>query len=283
MHTASSLAPTGSMLRVHIVPPGGPRRRTMLPQLVDQLDTLARFLRTFAEKKKDSTIEVTGLELKNGLSVLLRPLEIPVHEVEAAEPTHRKYKVYASITNKATRTLTALVDDRPLPSYVDDYVLMHLKEFADDVIRSGHVAQVVSKDGVFAIDEKLKKQIDAKIGRTWQAHTTITGTLLRLNTAGRRWSFTIFPPVGQRRVVCSFEESLLDQVKGLYGTDCSVTGLATYATGRPPAKMIAKEIRGHGGTSERSPLAIVEALALAVAESDETDVAISEMRASWLG
>jgi hypothetical protein len=142
------------------------------------------------------------------------------------------------------RTLEALSTGKKLPPYADAFFLSGLREFADDLRRTRCIATVISDEESFQINEGLIRQIESRLGAERIAYSTITGKMDVLNVHGSGWTFTIFPVIGPKRVICRFDRQHLDQVKSLVKDTVEVFGPAVYTGVSPwPVKMRAERIR----------------------------------------
>lgn len=227
-----------------VIEPRSVFARSFLPDVIDQLESLVRFLRSLTDD--DTTFEVISISKQSPMTAVLRPLHrtrtIPK---KPGDPRGFKYRQVSTAADRTVKTLTALSGHRKLPSYADPYALTQLREFADDLSRSDHSARIIANDEAFEVDDRLKQQIDTSLGKVRIAYASFTGRLERLNVHGARWSFTIFPPVGPSRILCYFNRDDLDAVRGFVKEVVTVRGRAVYRSESPwPVQIRVETIRG---------------------------------------
>lgn len=209
-----------------------PGARSLLPEVIDQLESLVRFLKSLTDD--DVTFEVISLSKNSPMTVKLRPLSrVKVQRRRGETKKPYAYRRSGVATDRAQKTFSALAAHKRLPSYADPYALVQLREFADDLRRTDHYARITANDQSYTIDETLRGQIDSSLGNARIAYTSFTGELSRLNVHGSRWSFTIFPVAGPNRILCYFNKELLDVVRALVKEVVTVTGRATYQGDSP--------------------------------------------------
>ena len=208
------------------IEPHGDMVRSLLPEVIDQLESLVRFLRSLTDE--DTTFEVVSLSTNSPLTAVLRPLRKTSQPKKKGQKRVFKYREIGSTVDRAARTFSALQARRRLPAYADPYALMQLREFADDLGKTGHYATITANEHDYKVDEHLKRQIDSSLGDARIGYTSYTGILERLNVHGSRWSFTIFPPVGPPRILCYFDKEDLENVRGLVREAVTVRGRALY-------------------------------------------------------
>lgn len=222
-----------------VIAPKSSGSRSLLPEVIDQLESLVRFLRSLTND--ETTFEVVSLSTNSPLTARLRPLRRTVAPSKRGQKLDRKsyrYKQIKAPTERAAKTLHALTENRKLPKYADQYALMQLRELADDLTKTGHVATLIADDETFTIDANLRAQIDTSLGNARISYSSFTGRLERLNVHGSRWSFTIFPVAGPSRIFCYFDKDLLDEVKSLVTNVVTVSGRAVYRDSSPwPSQM----------------------------------------------
>ncbi len=215
-----------------IIEPRSPEVRSLLPDVIDQMETLVRFLRSLTDD--DTTFEVKSLSTNSPLTAVLRPLHRTRPPAKRGKPKPSyKYKEFKAPTDRAAKTFTALENRKRLPAYADPYALLQLREFAEDLSKSNHTATIIANNDSYKVDERLKHQIDSSLGDARIAFTSFTGTLERLNVHGARWSFTIFPLVGPSRILCYFDHDELEGIRGLVKEVVTVRGRAVYRGDSP--------------------------------------------------
>ena len=205
--------------------------RSLLPDMIDQLESMVRFLKSLSDD--DTTFEVISLSKNSPLTAVFRPLHRKklVHE-RGAPVTKRdySYRAFSKPTDRAVKTVTALTSNRKLPSYADPFALVQLKDLADDLDRSDHYATFVTGEDTFTVDASLIRQIESSLGSKRISYTSFTGRLGRINTIGKRWSFTIEPIGGPSRLMCYFEKKDLDRIRGCLREIVTIRGVATYGS-----------------------------------------------------
>jgi hypothetical protein len=200
--------------------------RSLLPDVIEQLESLVRFLRSLTDE--DTTFEVVSLSKQSPMRAVLRPLRKTAVPKARGRRREYRYRQVATPTDRAARTIGALEKNRKLPAYADPYALTQLREFADDLSRTGHYATLTARAQTFKIDEVLKRQIDSSLGDARISYTSYTGLLERLNVHGARWSFTIYPPAGPSRILCYFHRDSLELVRGMVKEVVTVRGRGLY-------------------------------------------------------
>jgi len=209
------------------IEPRSKQARSLLPDVIDQLESLTRFLKSLSDG--DTTFEVISLSKQSPMTAVLRGLRrTKVAAKKRVEGRAYTYRSNGTTTDRAAKALTALASHKKLPSYVDPYALTHLRDFADDLGKTDHTATVTANGETFKVDERLKEQIDSSLGNIRIAYTSYTGELGRLNAHGSKWSFTIFPPAGPTRILCYFDSKEIEAIRSLVTEVVTVRGRAVY-------------------------------------------------------
>lgn len=214
------------------ISPCSDKARSLLPEVIDQLESLVRFLRSLTDE--DTTFEVVSINQNSPLTAVIRSLR----KTKAVTPDRFGnrpvvLRSYGVTTDRAAKTFTALAADKKLPPYADSYALTQLRELADDLGKTDHFATIIANDEPYTVDDQLKRQIDDSLGGTRIAYASFTGELSRLNARGSRWSFTIFPPSGPSRLLCYFDPKDIGKVRSLVTEVVTVRGPAVYAANKP--------------------------------------------------
>ena len=113
--------------------------------------------------------------------------------------------------------------------------------------QKGRIEKVKIRAGRSAvtIDEKFTKKLDQIVGPDEFAHGMIAGMLDAINIHNTN-RFTIYPPLGPKRVIGTFYPNLREQVKKAIGSFVTVSGKLRYKAWSPyPHGVIAEEIDIH--------------------------------------
>lgn len=205
--------------------------RSLLSDVIDQLESLTRLLRSLSDDA--TTIEVVSITKKSPLTAELRTVHRTKVKATKKKPGSYRYRDLKAPVKRFEGTLQALTSAKRLPAYADVYSLVQLRDFADGLVKSGSIARIQTEDHVYTVDERLRSEIDSRLGKARISYTSYTGTLERLNVHGSRWSFTIYPLVGPTRILCYFDKEKLDEVKTLVKDVVTVRGRAVYREESP--------------------------------------------------
>jgi hypothetical protein len=225
------MAKSSGTLRL-VIQPRAVRSRSLLPEVIDQLESLTRLMRALSDE--DTALEVVSISKNSPLEATLRVVHRVRVRPSAAkkgapkEKAKFKYNTVRTPITRLEKTLTAIKSKTALPTFADPYSLMQLKDFADDLNRADSDAMIYADGKEFFVDEALRQQIDSTLGATRIAYTSYVGTLERLNVHGSRWSFTIFPIAGPTRILCYFDQDDLEVIKRLVKKTVTVRGRAVY-------------------------------------------------------
>ncbi len=230
-----------------VIKPNSKRDRSLLPDMIDQLEALTRLLKALSDRDT-TTFEVVSLSTNSPLTAELRAVDKTRYTtrktVGKSSVTHTRYRALTKPSTRIVQTLDALSEDAQLPSYVDAYVLLQAREFADQLVKANSTASVSYAGKTYQVDERLKRLIDSRLGAKRLAYASFTGILERLNVHGSKWSFTIFPVAGPSRILCRFDKDDLDAIKGLVKQTVTVKGLGVYASKSPwPIQLRVESIR----------------------------------------
>lgn len=235
-----------------IIEPLSKSARSLLPEVMDQLELLIGFLRSLTDE--ETTFEVISLGKQSSLTAVLRGL-IRTRESKKSSPSKRSYsyKRDRQSTERAAKTFGALNSNSKLPAYADPYSLVQLRDLAEEFEKTEHKATIIVDGNKFEVDERLKKQIDSSLGKTRISYTSFTGRLDRVHVHGERWTFTIFPVVGPTRVLCFFDKSDIDSIKDLVAETVTVRGRAVYRGDSPwPIQIQADDVKRRAPAPEGS-------------------------------
>lgn len=88
----------------------------------------------------------------------------------------------------------------------------------------------ISSDGgkLIEIDAEYKVQFENKIEDDFSAVGTIDGMLEAVNIHGRNNTATLYPTIGNDKIVCEFDDQYLEKIKGLIGFYVEIGGEMTY-------------------------------------------------------
>lgn len=210
-----------------VIEPRTPGRRSLLPDVIDQLESLTRFLRSLTDD--DTTLEVVSINTSSPpIRAVLRPVRPVRVRLRATGKTQRQYRPNRTGVERVSKTFNALMAEGKLPKYADPYALVQLRELAENVAKSDSKATIFAEGQEYKVDERLREQIDFQLGNVRIGYTSYTGTIKRLNIIGRKWSFTICPAAGPERILCYFGKEDLGRVKALINDVVTVAGRAVY-------------------------------------------------------
>ena len=205
-------------LTMRIEPRSG-RVRSLLPQVLTQLESLVSFVRSLTDN--DTTFEVVSITKSSPLVAVFRP-------VRRTNPEGDHYRRVSTASSRTAKTLAALLADAKLPNYVDAYALVHLRMLVDDLEDSGHFETITINGADFTVDDKLRERINLRLGAKRLVVTSFTGELDHVQVHPSRWSFTLRPAAGPERILCFFDKEELERVRGLQKEVVTVRGTATY-------------------------------------------------------
>lgn len=213
-----------------VIKPRTKSARFLLPELIDQLESLVKFLRSLTDE--DMTFEVISMN-SGSVTTVLRPTRRTRVKSDAGSRRAYAYRRLSSVTGRAAATLNAIVKEESLPKYADAYSLVSLRDFYDELEKTDHVATLFADEKRFVLDETLRDHIDASLGAERIAYTSFTGEIHVINTHGRKWSFTMYPPAGPKRILCRFGKDDFEKVMPLMRQVVTVTGIGIYRGDSP--------------------------------------------------
>lgn len=231
-----------SLIRLVVEPKSAKKRsRTMLPDLLDQLDSLTGLIRSLVDE--ETTVEVLSLSMQSPLVAELRTVR--KRPDGRARPALEAYAVPARRLIQFIDAMDKGASFRPTRrARFDPFSINQFREVAVSLKANGSRAICSVDDEERVLDERHIAAAEAWLGNVFTSDASFTGEIRHININARRWMFTLYPPVGPKRVRCQFPAERLDFVKAAVGDTVVVSGLARYgAVDEWPIDMRVTDVR----------------------------------------
>ena len=198
----------------------------MLPDLIEQLESLGKVVRSLYDD--DTILEVVSLSKNSPIKAVFRPVRKSIVKNRISGTKKTTYRQLPRATAHLKSTLAALTSESKLPRYADEFALTQLKSLAQDLAGNDSEAIVTTGGTSFSVGQGIINQISLRLGASRIGYTTYVGKMGRINAHGAKWSFTIFPIAGPRRIVCYFDRTEIERMRGFVNEVVQVKGRAIF-------------------------------------------------------
>jgi hypothetical protein len=228
--------------------------RLRLQDFLDQLETVKKALRETERSvsgEDDSVLEYQVVDLSHASPFTVVIEAVPANgSPEAPALIPRVVKTFGDEL-RLIRTRGKLLRDPDLAR------LSMYQQIG--VTKKNQIGKVMIKAGRsrVTVDETFKQKLDKIVGPDQLADGTISGMLEAVNFHNTN-RFTIYPPLGPKRVAGNFPQDLRARVKEAIGSFVTVSGILRYKSWSPyPHGVVAREIDVHEPESELPTLSDV--------------------------
>lgn len=214
-----------------VVTPRQKDGRVLLHEVQAHLQLLGEAIEAFGGP--EIQVEVLSMKMNSPLEVTLRPVKASVVQVNGQ--IKRRFQTSRSSIRAFEGALAGLQGRGKGHETSDIMALHHLKRFVESAELNDFDSSVQTPREHWDVQPSVINDINrvlTKLSQTnhWE-RTEVSGRLVRLNTAGTKWTFTVLSAVGQLRVSCDFSPDLLPQVKDAINNFVTVEGMGQFKPG----------------------------------------------------